>query len=113
MTREKQEPQPNITQSYEQMLEWCEVQNARGCFRELAVWYFVETTNLPSGSRMEIKKIEGVDADNIRSLARGPIPDLGCFDDLGNQKYRSRLRAHLRRGMTAERYSSIAQDHLL
>lgn len=98
---------------FEDMLAWCEDNNARPFSREMGRWYFVETIDGPNGHGNQIQVLEGVDADAARKLIRGELGDFTAWTEERTRGYRSWLRSHIRRGMTSERFHSLMQGGLL
>lgn len=107
-------PTENYFWPHDQMLEWCEAENARGYASELARWYYVNRIKLPNGEiRHEIAVIEGEDAVSIRRIANGTFRPFGPMSDEATEAYKSKMRHHMRNGMSQARYFDLTQRPML
>ena len=90
--------------SQAEIRDWCEQQNTQDGAFARSVWYFA----IPDNNNGYIAaRIDGIDAEETRSAARGIFPAYAGWNDANMRKHVGLVKYRLQMGMSEPSFQSI------
>ncbi len=99
---------PAFARTEEEVRAWCEDQNARQGPWSRSIWFHAHPRK-DDLLAIDVTRLEGFEAEEVRKAAHGRLPDYVGWDDHRMGQHRGLVRYRLRMGMSQARFEAIME----